>query len=417
MVNRSSMACRTTAWLKSYAVACLVLMSGCVPEADFNFNMVYAIKQQRDLKMEFSDQRQREMGDVLTALFGTPDDPHVPAIGVADVDQFVSLAKLERAAGPVGRDERGSPRGLYREHCAHCHGVSGDGAGPTASFLNPYPRDYRMGVFKFKSTPKGFKPTHEDLKRILNEGIAGTAMPSFKVLPENEVEALIHYVRYLSIRGEAERVLLNFTASELEEEDRLLDVQASDELKAEQAAILRDELVGPIIEKWIASEAMATAVPAPDPDRNRELTAARGRELFYGEVANCVKCHGGAQLGDGETTDYDDWTKELEPANTAALAEYLHAGALQPRNIIPRNLRLGVYRGGRRPIDIYWRLRNGIDGSPMPAALIKPDGSPPEVKGLTQADVWCLIDYVRQLQYERISHPAMPDPTNQRERM
>ena len=29
---------------------------------------------------------------------------------------------------------------LYREHCAHCHGISGDGVGPTAVFLNPYPR-------------------------------------------------------------------------------------------------------------------------------------------------------------------------------------------------------------------------------------------------------------------------------------
>ena len=343
-----------------------------------------------------------------------PTPPHLPALPV-DLDSLVSQAHLERAAGAVASDEDGRPQGLYREHCAHCHGVTGDGAGPTAAFLNPYPRDYRMGVFKFKSTPKGQKPTHADLQWILNEGIAGTAMPSFKVLPENEVEALVHYVRYLSIRGEVERTLLNYTAMELEETDRWLDLQAAPELRAEQAAIVREEIVLPIVEKWLMAESTATPIPPPDPDRDRELTVARGRELFYGEIANCVKCHGGSQLGDGETTDYDDWTKELDPANPDALAQYLEAGALTPRNIIPRNLRQGVYRGGRRPIDLYRRIRNGIDGTPMPAAVIKAEGADPQVKGLTQDDLWCLIDYVRNLPYEPISQPALPDATNQRE--
>jgi mono/diheme cytochrome c family protein len=73
----------------------------------------------------------------------------------------------------------GNVRGLYREHCAHCHGITGDGAGPTAGFLNPYPRDYRKGWFKFKSTPLDVRPTHDDLKKIVLDGIPGTAMPSF----------------------------------------------------------------------------------------------------------------------------------------------------------------------------------------------------------------------------------------------
>ena len=92
-------------------------------------------------------------------------------------------------------------------------------------------------------------------------------------------------------------------------------------------------------------------------------------------------------------------------------------GALEPRNSIPRNLRQGIYRGGRRPIDIYWRLRNGIDGTPMPAAMMKPDGAGPEVKGLTEEDLWCLIDYVRNLPYESLSRPSMPGVDFQRERM
>src|SRR4030095_4002279 len=135
--------------------------------------------------------------------------------------------------------EHGSPRGLYRKHCAHCHGITGDGAGPTAAFLNPYPRDYRLGKFNFKSTPIGQKPTHEDLKKIVLDGIPGTAMPSFKLLPDLEVEALVNYVRYLSIRGETERDLLR-ASSELNEDQVLLPVLASG-ATAEQKTYQQDQ--------------------------------------------------------------------------------------------------------------------------------------------------------------------------------
>ena len=89
--------------------------------------------------------------------------------------------------------------------------------------------------------------------------------------------------------------------------------------------------------------------------------------------AACIKCHGPTALGDGNTTDYDDWTKQVwskeawnQPADPTA-SEVMPLGALPKRNIIPRNLRLGVYRGGRRPLDIYYRIHEGIKGVPMPA--------------------------------------------------
>ena len=73
--------------------------------------------------------------------------------------------------------------------------------------MNPYPRDYRQGAFKFKSTARADKPTTDDLRRILRDGIAGTAMPSFLLLPDDEIDALIEYVKYLSYRGQTERWL------------------------------------------------------------------------------------------------------------------------------------------------------------------------------------------------------------------
>jgi len=379
----------------------LLALSGCSPEVKFRFNAVYALKQTKESDTEFNSERQVEIGNILTAMFGTPDAPHVPPLAGVDMQRLLDERKLEFAAGPVASDELGRGHGLYREHCGHCHGITGDGAGPTAGFLNPYPRDYRMGVFKFKSTPRGFKPTHEDLKRILLQGIPGTAMPTFLVLPENEIEALIHYVRYLSIRGEFERVLLNYVATEIESDARIIGEGSE---QAEQTEIVRS-LALEVVEKWIAAESMATAVPAPDPDREVAASILHGREVFYGQISNCAKCHGESQLGDGQTDDFNDWAKELEP-KSESLAEYLQAGAFPPRNAQPRNLRLGVYRGGRRPVDLYWRIRNGIDGTPMP-------GSKTEI--LSDEDVWSLVEYVRSLPYESISQPRLP-ASFQRER-
>ena len=100
-----------------------------------------------------------------------------------------------------------SGRGLYMTHCAHCHGTSGDGNGPTAEFLNPKPRDYRKGIFKFTSTKPADKVTRDDLHRIILRGIPGTYMPSFRLLADDEVHAIVEYVRWLAMRGEFEQIL------------------------------------------------------------------------------------------------------------------------------------------------------------------------------------------------------------------
>ncbi|MCA9121194.1 MAG: c-type cytochrome [Planctomycetaceae bacterium] len=402
-------------------VACLLLAGavvGCTTKAEFSENAVFILKQERESKEEFSRQRHLDLAEVLAGMFGTPDEPNIPKLGDVEVSKVLDATHLHVASGPVSSDERGRARGLYREHCAHCHGVTGDGAGPTAAFLNPYPRDYRMGIFKFKSTPKGGKPTHEDLQDILINGIPGTAMPSFKVLPNNEIEALISYVRYLSIRGEVERSLVFLATSELDAEDRLFDPLATSDVRSEQASLIR-EYASEVVQKWIDAESQATPIEPPNPSRDLQASIKHGRELFYGPIANCVKCHGDSALGDGQKTDYDDWTKELEPTNEEALEEFLSLGSfvLAPRNIHPRNLRQGVYRGGRRPIDLFRRIHNGIDGTPMPGALIISDDAPAGTKGLTKSDLWSLVDYVRSLPYESISRPPVIEQGYQRSRM
>ena len=406
----------------SLALLGLAPLAGCgSPAAAFVRYDTYARKVEKDTgddAYRLKGSQLAEIDELLTAAFGTPDEPSVPAV---EGSEMLDQARLTMAGGPVSSAEDGSPRGLYREHCAHCHGITGDGSGPTAEFLNPYPRDYRKGQFKFKSTPVGQKPTHADLKKIVLDGVPGTAMPSFKLLPDLEVEALVDYVKYLSIRGEVERGLLTATTN-LDENARLvtpLPPNAGEKEKAaqqEQVAVVKEVVKG-VVERWDGAAAAVTPIPARPAMSKEELAKSikHGRDLFYGAIANCIKCHGDSALGDGQTTDYDEWAKEFinDGKDKSLVSTYVSLGLLPPRTIKPRNLRLGAYRGGLRPIDLYWRMINGIEGTPMPALAtnVRKPEDPPEAKKLNAEEIWDIVNYVQSLPYEPINNPrdAVPE--------
>jgi cytochrome c oxidase cbb3-type subunit 2 len=85
---------------------------------------------------------------------------------------------------------------LYRQACAPCHGVRGDGQGPAAQALEPRPHDFTTGLFKFRTTPFGAMPTDADLLRTISEGIPGTAMPAWKrLLSEQQRNDLVQYLK------------------------------------------------------------------------------------------------------------------------------------------------------------------------------------------------------------------------------
>ena len=324
--------------------------------------------------------QKESLAATLAALFGTPDEPRVPE-GV-----HLDPALLKRAAGPVGNDAGGNPRGLYRQHCVACHGISGSGAGPNASLLSPYPRDFRRGIFKYTSTSDGAKPATDDLRRTLRRGIPGTAMPSFIQLADEDVEALVEYVKYLSLRGETELYLLELVA----DQGQRLPLEM-DEVK--------EDGVKPVDDAWqapVRDPSLVVQPPPPPPDTPEErlATIARGRQIFLSKEAQCVRCHGPEGRGDGQQKDlYDDWNKPKlgkTPEQTEAMAG-LFAMPLTP--IRPRNFTEGIFHGGSRPIDLYWRICVGIKGTPMPAA-----GPGKAGKGaLTPAQIWDLVTYVRWL--------------------
>ena len=324
------------------AALCLLAAAGCdAPIAQFSINRLYIAKQ-----TEGQGLPKKQMEDVsvaLAAMFGTPDQPfprdeaEAAALGVTGV---IDPAYLRMASGPVERDENGFPRGLYRQHCVHCHGITGDGHGPTAEFLNPFPRDFRPGRFKFKSTPIGSLPTDEDLHKTLVDGIPGTAMPSFKVLlADDEIKAMVNYVKYLAVRGEMERKLVD---------EAVFEVGAEGNMDLSRG-VLVETLLADIVAKWAGADAAVTPVP-PMPSMNAQQLAAsikRGNELFHGKLANCFSCHGITAIGDGQTTDFDFWTLDFADWNKITdasekekkLTQYHALGGLGPRNILPRNLR------------------------------------------------------------------------------
>jgi mono/diheme cytochrome c family protein len=408
-------------WYRSSLVVLLgVTLVGCgKPEVHFRFNEAYLESQQRSSQdFKFTKEQKQEFATALVSMFGTPDEPFVPASGDAPMTDVVSLSRLRMAAGPVGKDEHGNVRGLYRQHCVHCHGITGDGAGPTAAFLNPYPRDYRKGTYKAKSTPAGAPPTHDDLRRILVNGIPGTAMPSFKLLPDNEIDALVDYVKYLSIRGQTERMLIVNAIDNYSGPEDSLDMSPD---------YLIGEVLTDIVASWRdAGVQMPEIAARPElSEEERQVSIEKGRELFYGATANCFSCHGQAQLGDGQKGNHDAWTKDFydfdasqNPEERAQMAEdYANLTGLEVRTILPRNLRSGTFRFGRRPVDLYLRILHGIDGTPMPAAALLAEGDPVTAKKLSSEDIWHLVDYVQSLPYEPQGGEQAHETTYQRDRL
>ena len=70
-------------------------------------------------------------------------------------------------------------RSIYFRRCSFCHGLLGDGNGPAADYLDPRPRDFTLGTFKFRTTQSGELPTDEDLFRTVSRGLSGTGMQAF----------------------------------------------------------------------------------------------------------------------------------------------------------------------------------------------------------------------------------------------
>jgi mono/diheme cytochrome c family protein len=381
------------------SLACTaVAVVGCSTKPlEYRENLLHAASLQQGESPDAVQQLAASAKQQVEEVLGTLDEPKWPD-GIANP---LDWAKVMRSAGPVGRDHTKIERGLYRKHCVQCHGLTGDGMGPAASLLAPYPRDFRRGTFKFKSTPIGKKPTHADIVRTIQEGIPGTSMPAFGSLNHTkefaeDVDAMAHYVRFLAIRGEVER--------------RCIQAQANDD----QADTIVLEELKRVAQGWSDADSHVVVPPTcgePETDAQRMESAKRGGVLFQSELTACVKCHGPEARGDGTSKDFDDWTKDwtiragINPESKQEWKTQKKFGALKPVIDPARNLHLGVFRGGATRKDIAMRLILGIEGSPMPPIARSQNGNP----GLTDAELCDLVEYV----YGLSRSSASPLPTSE----
>src|SRR5262249_41953057 len=147
-------------------------------------------------KVGIKSENRAVLEEGLQETFGKPARPRVKGIdnktrAVLGLGKY----KTKRNGETVNIDRLEEGSRLYRLHCVHCHGVPGNGRGPTAPWVNPHPRDYRQGIFKFVSTKSpGQKPRREDLLHTLRQGVEGTSMPAFNLLSEEDLENLVSYV-------------------------------------------------------------------------------------------------------------------------------------------------------------------------------------------------------------------------------
>ncbi len=154
---------------------------------------------------------------------------------------------------------------VYQRRCQGCHGVKGDGNGISARFLDPKPRDFTKGIFKFHSTPgQDALPTDSDLFRTVTHGLWGTAMSPWYSISNHERLAAVQYIKTFS-------------------------------------------------DRWINEAVKAPIAVPPEPEITVE-SITKGETLYQN---NCMLCHGTEGKGDGPLAKQvmDAWDFPIQPAN------------------------------------------------------------------------------------------------------
>ena len=217
--------------------------------------------------------------------------------------------RLDASLGSIPRSEEWINYGknVYQRRCEGCHGAKGDGNGPAAAFMpTDRPRNFALGVFKFRLTPSGSMPNDGDLLRTITRGLRGTAMPTWHNLPEKDRLAVIQYIKY---------------------------VLAAD----------RSDPDNPYF--YFVEEPPEPPLHIGQPPPPSEAIVARGKEMW--QQAKCWECHGDTGKGDGEKAD--------ELADDFGFP------------ILPADLTTGQFKSGPGVEDIFRTMSTGLSGTPMPS--------------------------------------------------
>lgn len=246
-------------------------------------------------------------------------------------------------------------RVVYERHCVGCHGKEGRGDGAAARFLDPLPRDFHSGKFKFRSTPYGEMPLPEDVLRTVTCGLPGSSMPGFPLVSEVDRRDVVACVLRFARLGRANQL----AAAAVTEGD----LAPGDVVREIPAIAARVEAMSAI-----------RRIPVPAEPPATPESVARGGEQFQ---KLCAACHGARGVGDGNSSyTLRDW---------------------QDAPIRPRDFTAGVFRSGSTPEDVYTRIRTGLSGTPMPAYTAQ-----------TDTEVWELTQFILSLKDPAAAKPRMP---------
>lgn len=244
---------------------------------------------------------------------------------------------------------------VYDTFCVGCHGIKGDGKGPASEFLNPKPRDFVSAQYKFTSGPSGSLPTDEDLLRTVTNGLHGTSMPSWKLLPEDDRKAVIQYIKKFS-------------------EERW-----KNEPNPAVTAISEDPFVG-----------------------NEEEGIKQGEKAYHG-FASCISCHAAYISPEKINEARVSYGMGAEAAFRENLYRAVAKEAFDGTVVVPPDFTYDHIKTGTDLKSLYRAVANGISGTAMPTW-----------KGvLAEEDLWGIAYYVRHLAQ---SKPKVVTPQWLRER-
>ena len=280
-------------------------------------------------------------------------------------------AKIKRNVSADKRQIAGG-FGLYRRHCLHCHGVSGPATARRSAFLYPDPARLSQGAVQVhlhaqRCPAPSRRPAADDQERPARHVDAGV-----RGADDRRRDRAGHRLRDLP---------------EHARRDRAVPDRRRDDLRRERPG---SPLGGHRPGEWRRASSTSGRRPSrrwsirrsPRTPSSRE-SILRGRDLFLGktkEKLECAGCHGSQGLGDGPSfvsqdvfnqvvfggnpSERDDRIKALDDKTKELWVQKLDDWGNPLR---PANLNRGVYKGGRRPLDIYWRIAKGITGAQMPA--------------------------------------------------
>jgi len=276
----------------------------------------------------------------------------VPRIWEQDVSKVVTGMKDKLV------NDRRNMKGqdLYQLRCEVCHGEKGMGDGYAAEYLYPKPRDFSLGLYKYKTSP-GTTPVRDaDLFDTIKYGLVGTAMPGWaKLMTDEQIKSLIPVIKGFDISA-------TFAPEDAEDEDFDDD----------------GRYTKPNFRSFTAIEPLTGQIPYTVD------SIAKGKQAFK----VCKECHG--EAGRGNITSgkklTDDWGFRLWPRDlnkpwTWRTTERANGqDTNQIREQIIKN--------------IYTRLSIGIPGTPMPAHRAEGEGNEDPV---SLEDRWHIANYVYSL--------------------